>query len=362
MSCILRSNVVVAAFLASALLVHSSKAEVLSGAGDPAFLAAVQSWLDDRDADSLPVLSSLAHEGNAAARLLLSRIEITDRASSKYVKGLPRKERLDLFRQKTSKGIFRPSWIMIESESGNPVAAALLDATSLGIIIPAIQRLYEIGEIEATELLVKNVAANGSQVERKELAEFLAPGSEFAPYLRAFIYAREGVTTGQAALQRITGALQGVEAESVELADDPGTRTAMAFVDVGYQAGIQTSDYGQNNNHYGVVAQWVMAAPEAAAVANVCRRVCSVPEIPACANTVFGLIGGYYEVIRFDSPLEAVIPQSRFVTSERATAMVLRRIAFATTEAGEEIFPNRELTGKSKCLINAVVALRARTN
>ena len=134
---------------------------------------------------------------------------------------------------------------MIESESGNPVAAALLDATSLGIIIPAIQRLYEIGEIEATELIVKNVAAHGSQVERKELAEFLPPGSELAPYLRAFIYARDGVTTGQAALQRIAGTVQGVEPESVELADDPDTRTAMALWMSGIRPGFKPLTTGK---------------------------------------------------------------------------------------------------------------------
>lgn len=343
------------------LVAHASKADTLPGATEPIFRVAVEAWLADNDADSLQVLSSIAREGNVAARLLLSRIESTDRGASEYIRGLSRKERLDLFRPKPEKGIFRPSWVRIESETGNSVAAALLDATSLSIEISAIQRLYEIGEIEATEQLVKQVAANASQAEREKLAEYLPPGAEFEPYLRAFIHERDGVTTGLTALQTITGAVRGIDPKLVELADNADTRKAISFVNTGYQAGVQIFEFGEDNDHYDVVSQWVMSAPEAAAVANLCRRTCSESEFPACANTVFGHVGGYYEVVRFDSPLEAVIPQSRFVISQRAAAMALRSIAFATTHAGKDLFPVRKSAGDSACLLDAVVALRARS-
>ena len=334
---------------------------MLYGVGDPMFRTAVETWLDDNDADSLPVLSSLAHNGNVAARLLLSRIETTDRASGDYVKGLSRAERLNLFRPETGSGVFRPSWLKTESDAGNAIAKALLDGTALGINIAAIQRLYDIGEVEATEHLVRKVAVDGSQVERQELAGFLPPQSELAPYLRAFRHAREGVTTGQTALQHMLGTIEGVGPESVELGHDADTRQAMEFVDIGYQAGGQTSDFGESNKYFQAVTRWVMSAPEATAVAKLCRQVCDEEEIPACTNTAFGLIGGYYEVVRFDSPMEAIVPQSRFLASKRASGMTLRRIAFTTTEAGEDAFLNRRFSEQSKCLANAAAALRAQS-
>ena len=81
-----RSFIFTAIFLASVSIAYSSEVDALLGARDPVFLAAVDTWLDDNDADSLPILSSMANGGNVAARLLLSRIETTDRAPGDYVK------------------------------------------------------------------------------------------------------------------------------------------------------------------------------------------------------------------------------------------------------------------------------------
>ncbi len=71
-----------------------SKAYTPPGADDPVFHTAVEAWLNDNDAASLPVLALLSRKGNIAPRLLLSRIEITDRASGNFVKRLSRIERL----------------------------------------------------------------------------------------------------------------------------------------------------------------------------------------------------------------------------------------------------------------------------
>ena len=78
-------------------------ANTISGQNSTVFQHAVKIWLDDNDADSLPVLKNLAVEGNRAAQLFLGRIEITDRAPSKFVQSLSRDERLSLFRPETSK-------------------------------------------------------------------------------------------------------------------------------------------------------------------------------------------------------------------------------------------------------------------
>ncbi len=357
-----RSLVFITLLLVVVPCMQSSTASTLSGANDPDFLIAVDTWLSDSDSGSLPVFSALSNKGNIAARLLLSRIEITDRASGDYVKQMSRLERVDLFRSNLGNGVFRSSWIKVEADRGNPIARALLDGTSLGINIVAIKRLYEIGEFEATEHLVRKVAVDGSQSERQELAQLLISESELTPYLRGFRFTSLGMTTGQAALQHITGMNEGIDPVSVLLDNGPDTRTAMKFVDFGYQAGAQIISHWDKSKHFDTIAKWTMTAPQAMAVANLCRRYCSDQQISACAVTGFGLVGGYYEMIRFDSPLETIIPQSRFLNSERAIGMALRRIASARTEAGVKVFSDIELSKKSHCLAQAVTELKIRSN
>ena len=357
-----RSFVVIILLLVGVPCTHPSKANTLSGADDPDFLLAVQIWLNDNDAESLPVLSALSSKGNIAARLLLSRIEITDRASGNFIKQLSRSERLDLYRSNLGNGVFRSSWIKVEADRGNPIAEALLDGSSLGINIAAIKQLYEIGEFEATEHLVRKVAVDGSESERQELAQLLISNSELTPYLRGFRFAAAGTTTGRAALQYIIGMNEGIDPVSVDLDYGPDTEMAINYVNFGYQAGAQTIGNWKSKRYFDAIAKWTMTAPQAMAVANLCRRDCSAQQISACAVTGFGLVGGYYEIIRFDSPLETIIPQNRYLNSKRAIGMALRRMASARTEAGVKVFSDTELDEKSQCLAAAVTKLKIQSN
>ena len=142
--------------------VCTAQAGDLPGGDDPALLAAIDVWLQDNDADSLPAMAALAGDGNTAARLLLARIEATEQAPSIFVSSLSRNERGDLFRSDSGKGLFRPSWLKSEQQAGNQFAAALLDSSALEVNLGAIRTLYELGEDEAAYDLIREVAANGS--------------------------------------------------------------------------------------------------------------------------------------------------------------------------------------------------------
>ena len=96
--------------LAAAGLNELRAGEVLD-TDDPLLQEAVELWLDDNDAESLPLLAELAQEGNVAARLMLSRIEATDRSHSEFVRELSRHQRLELFRAPGESGKFRSSWL-----------------------------------------------------------------------------------------------------------------------------------------------------------------------------------------------------------------------------------------------------------
>jgi len=152
-------------------ITQSAQADDLSGFDDPALLAAIEVWLQDNDTKSLPVFASLAGEGNKAARMLVARIEATEQAASNYVSGLSRKERMDLFRSNSGKGLFRPTWLKSEMLDGNKLAAVLLESSLTTVNIPAIRTLYEIGEEEAAYNPIRMVATSGSQDDKKELED-----------------------------------------------------------------------------------------------------------------------------------------------------------------------------------------------
>jgi hypothetical protein len=336
---------------------YQAQAGDLAGSSDPAFEAAVEVWLEDNDPDSLPALARLAADGNIAARLLLSRIAATDQAPSDFVEGLSRKQRVELFRSSSGTGLFRPTWLKTETRAGNPVAAALLESSALAVNLEAIRTLYDIGEPQAAYDLIREVAGNGSERDKTALIEFLPQGSELLPYARALENPAKWTSPGHAALRHVTGTAELTGSESA-------TAAAAKFVEYGYQTGVQNSEFDFDNEYFDELAEWIETAPAVASIANLCRRQCDGGEFPACAVTVFGVVGGYYKAIRFDSPMQTLIEQSRYVASERAAGMVLRRVAFARAAAAsaEPLISAEQLQAKSRCLADAVAELRGRRN
>jgi hypothetical protein len=57
-----------------------------------------------------------------------------------------------------------------------------------------------------------------------------------------------------------------------------------------------------------------------------------------------------------------LIEQSRYVTSDRAVGMLLRRISFVKTAAGTPMISDADLGKKSTCLAKAVTEVRNTRN
>ncbi len=335
------------------------RAADIAGAGDPDLRAAVTDWLNDDDAGSLPRLAALAREGNVAARLLLARIEYTDRAASEFVQGLDRQSRVALYRSDEGNARFRQSWMRVEAERGNAFAALLRQAGELGIQLDTVRALGAAGEREAAEHVIRKVAVDGTPAERTRLAGMLDHRSELAPYLHGFRFSSQGVTTGETALRFMIAELRDDDWRVVELPQDADTRRATLFVDIGYQAGRQIADYDASGRHYASITDWLLTAPAGRPLAGLCRRSCADDALRDCALAAFGLVGGYYELVRFDSPLEALISQDEFAASSRAVGMLARRIVAARSEAAVPVFSPAELRARSVCLADAV-EMRAR--
>ena len=349
-------------FWIEVLVIQTAQANDLSGIDDPVLLTAVEVWLEDNDMESLPVFASRAGEGNKAARLLLARIEATEQAASNFVNDLSRKDRIDLFRSNSGKGLFRPTWLKSEMQDGNKVAAVLLESSNTAVNISAIRTLYEIGEEEAAYDLIREVAGIGSQDDKKELASFLPPGSELTPYLRALQNPIPGFTPGHAALQKIIDGSEAIDSANIFPGSESDTNAAADFVEFGYQNGVEASGFDQTNSYYDGLANWIEAESATAPITTLCRRVCNNEAVKSCAVTAFGLGGGYYKVIKFDSPLQALIEQSRYVTSDRAVGMLLRRISFVKTAAGTPMISDADLGKKSTCLAKVVAEVRTTRN
>ena len=343
-------------------MVQSVKANDLEGSDSPALLSAIEVWLQHNDEESLPVIAMLASDGNIAARLLVAQIENTDRAASEFVSNLSRKERVGLFRSTSGKGVFRPSWLKSEMQEGNQMAAALLKAPALEVNIEAIKSLYEMGEPEVTYDLVRQVAGNGTKDEKQELAEFLPETSELAPYLRALQTPVAGFTPGIAALQQIMGGGEFQQLEEILRGPEKDTSATAIFVEYGYQNGVQSVDFDRSNSYYLDLARWIETAPVTTPIATLCHRFCESDNIHSCAITAFGLVGGYYKAIRFDSPIESLINQSRFASSDRAAGMLLRRISSVENASGKPLISDIALREKSECLAKPVAEVRAQRN
>jgi len=345
-----------AIFWIAMLAGQGAEANELKGTDDSALQASIETWLQDNDVDSLPTIAALAADGNIAARLLLSRIEMTDQGPSDFVIGLSRKERVGLFRSNVGSGMFRPTWLKSEKAAGNQFAAVLLQSTNTVVDIGTIQKLYEMGEPEAAYDLTREAVGNGSAEQKQELANFLPDDSELKPFLRALQDPASTLSIGHAALQL---SIEGNEFKGSEADTD----AAAYFVEHGYQIGIQAIDFDQSSYYYDGLASWIESATAMAPIATLCQRYCG-GDAPACNLTVFGLVGGYYKAIKFDSPLQTLIEQPRYVTSDRAVGMVLRRISFARAASASRklLISDDELQAKSACLAEAVVEVRKRRN
>ena len=145
---------------------------------------------------------------------------------------------------------------------------------------------------------------------------------ELRPYVQYLSGVPEARGDGLAALRHIAPG----KSDMVH-ADDAETLGMAGVLALGFGFG----DHDPANRWRADVETWLLSAPAVRPIANLCTTQCA-SEAGACAFAFMALSGGYFEAIRFDSPLEGVIPQAAFQDSPRARLMVLRRAVLARTE------------------------------
>ena len=289
---------------------------------DTPFEKARSLWLVGDDALSLPLLAELARERDMRARVLLGRIETMDKGPSPYRMALPRAEARALFRNVEASGRFGRSWLRIEALSGSDLAEAFLAARSPEPDLGLIKVLTQLGEAQATDYPTRIMALYGSDETRKALLDSGVMLEELQPYLAYLSGTPEPRGDGLAALRHIAG--DGYGSITAQESDALGMAGILAL-------GHGFGDLAPDNRWRPVVEEWLMRAEATRPIADLCRGTCEA-DAPACAFALMALTGGYYEVIRLDSPTETYIPQEEFLASPRARIMALRRAALARAE------------------------------
>ncbi|WP_319545577.1 hypothetical protein [Ruegeria conchae] len=302
---------------------------------------AVELWLQGDDEQALPMLAELAAEGDVEARLLLGRIEASDLGPSPYRQSLGPKQSRKLFRQKDWSA-FGQSWLMVEARAGNELAQTLLQAKHPNPDLDLIAKLNALGEHQATDYPTRIVALYGNASMRETLQANDQVMQALKPYLAYLSQTPEPRGDGLAALRHI-------QPDPVDASSDQALGMAGLLA-----LGLGYGDISPDNPWRQSVENWLMSSEATHPIAQLCNQQCA-DDAPACAFAFLALTGGYFEVIRIDSPLETVIPQNEFLDSPRARLMVLRRAALARTETNLEWLSETEPAANlSACAIKLV--------
>ena len=331
--------------LAGAGLLASSPA-----VAQTSFNQAVDLWLDGNDRDSLPALAVLAQAGDRNARILLARIEMFDRGPSPFRFSLSGAERRALFRQVPPNEIFGKSWLKVEAERGNALAANFLKSRYPEPDLALIKALWDAGEGQATDYPTRIIALYGAEDQKRALLESGRILENLEPFLAYLSGDPEPRGDGLAALRFITGKGQ----------DEINPDNADAFDMAGFLAlGFGFGDASPENTYRADLERWILENPATRPIATLCNESCS-DDAGACAYAFFALSGGYFEVIRVDTPYQSLISQQQFLDSPRARIMTLRRAALARVEANtRELATTEQIAEISSCAADLVAAERA---
>ena len=313
---------------------------------------AIDLWLSGNDQQSLPALAQLAVDGNAEARLLLARIETEDLGPSPFRLGLSSQQARALFRAPGQTKIGR-TWLHVEAESGNELAGALRAAKNPTPDPAIIQQLVALGEREATDHPTRILALYGLPDDKRHLRQSPDLLSDLAPYLDYLSQTPEPRGDGLAALRYMIPA----KAEQV----DPEDAASIGMAGI-LALGLGFGDSSPGNRWRGDVENWILKAPATRPIADLCTRHCP-QDAGACGFAFMALSGGYFEAIRYDTPLESSVPQDLFLGSPRARQMVLRRAVLARTETNQKWLSDLpELAEISQCVVDLTATERLKYN
>ncbi|OYW68482.1 MAG: hypothetical protein B7Z40_02600 [Bosea sp. 12-68-7] len=303
---------------------------------------AIAAWLADDDAKALPALSALAKAGDDDAMLALGVIE--PRAwEGPYVLGLDRAQRIALLRRPG--GLSGESWLAGVT-ARRPLAEAVLQARQKGDPWP----LMALGQADAARGALamafnqnpSSLAENDRQTEIPDALRGLVwrgaalrlsrtayptpPSPDVERRLRGVI--------AQAFAPEWSGSLQQMLLFSVE----PDLGVGIPVPQAASLAGrvlrqgrllaegdtrFRSASEPARDRALAAARTLLTTAPEAATVRQICTPSCE-QTLDSCVETLWSLTGGADAQAHLHTPLDALIPQDRYVGSPRHRGDMIR--------------------------------------
>lgn len=280
----------VGAWILALLLAAAPAAADIPGAEAPAFRRAVSAWLAEDEAAALPALAGLAAAGNAAAQVLLARIDKAPALQGPWLSALPREERIALLR--APGGHSGRSWMRVAAEAGLPEAEAWVALWSAEARAEIVLDLARAGEARAAREAALLLAAR----QPGALAG-IAEDPDFPEEMRLL-------------------ALAGAEGEA-----EAARRALLEGLDPGDPRRLLLGEEVAAEDLEG----WLLSAPLARPLAAFCRAHCPATA-GACARAALSAMGGFLPLAVFGSPSETLLPAEDFAESAKGRAALLRNI------------------------------------
>jgi hypothetical protein len=289
----------------------------IPGADDRELTEAVEHWLHSDEDVGLIALADLAHDGNAAARLLLAIIDKTPALQGPWLAHLPREERIALLRQPG--GLSGRSWL--HELTDLPLGAAWLSLMDPNTGPEVVATLTELGEARAAREALVMLAAREHPGLRT-----LDPAS-IDPDLIFLLW---------------RGADDDRRAELLEHVTAGGAQHALI-------EGTLDTDRLQH---------WLTGAGAGAPLDAICAHEC--PETRAlCLSNAYRALASHNALLTLGSPLEALVPQERFLATPRGRESTLRRILQTHDARGRRALIS-QMREHDACLADVLEAEAAR--
>ncbi|MDP3407202.1 hypothetical protein [Bosea sp. (in: a-proteobacteria)] len=303
---------------------------------------AISAWLADDDAVALPALSALAQAGDDDAMLALGVIE--PRAwEGPYVQGLDRAQRIAVLRRPG--GLSGESWLASVTVR-RPLAEAVLQARQKGDPWP----LMALGQTDAARGALamafnQNPSSLAESAWQRDVPDALRglvwrgaalrlartvyptpPSPDVERSLRAVV--------AQAFAPEWSGSLQQMLFFSGEPDLGVGIPVPQAASLVGRvlrqgrllaegDTRFRSASEPARDRALAAARTLLTTAPEAAAVRQFCTPSCE-QTLDSCVETLWSLTGGADAQAHLHTPLDALIPQNRYVGSPRHRGDMIR--------------------------------------
>lgn len=303
---------------------------------DDDFNAAVDLWLDGNDETSLPALSVLANDGHTNAQIFLAQIERSSSLTSEFVRGLTRKERIALLRHPS--GLSGRSWLVPSSEVSE-LAAALLETLDPQTRMDTALKLYELGENRIADSLLPIWFVGGADTRATllEMATTQQLPEQLVPATTMFMRMHLDEVS-----QHIPKMIE-LGNFSNNLSDDEIYHGRLMISNLIYNSFDTPKDrsnirsgwvlsHSWTPEEYSVprAAQlryrdWIMESSELDILRSPCERACP-EDVANCALTAYSVIP-IQLALYWGSPTETLLPQDRYVQSERAVMDIVAKLA-----------------------------------